>query len=140
MVQKPTEKRRHSRHKFAYPVKFDLSKPPLTALSFKGVLFNISIGGSCVQFEDRYGRVDINGLQGLSIKLAISIPESKPIYLGAMIHWIRRESPKGFNLLMGIAFKNIKDWQLEQIESFIHLKNKDQKMLWNLWENHVPQQ
>jgi hypothetical protein len=139
MTQDLTDKRRHSRHKFAYPVKFDLFKPSAPSLSFTGVLFDISIGGSCVQFEDRYGRVDLNGMQGSRLKLAIGIPEKEPIYLTAIIHWIRRESKKGFNLLMGIEFKDIADWQLEQIETFMHLKNKDQKMLWNLWENYVPQ-
>jgi len=134
-----TEQRRHKRHTFAYPVKFDLFQKPPVSISFTGVIYNISIGGACVQFEDKYGRLAIDTLQGSRIKLVISIPEVKKIHLSAVIHWVRRESETGFALDMGIEFKGIEDWQLEQIEQFINLKNKDQKMLWNLWEDYVPQ-
>ncbi len=131
------DNRRYSRHQFAYPVKFDLFKPSLATVSFTGVLYNISIGGACVQFEDKYGRIDLDSFKGSRVKLAIGVPEAEKVYLSAMIHWIRRASKKGFTILMGIEYKDIQDWQLDHIEKFIHLKNKDQKMLWNLWENHV---
>ncbi len=131
------DNRRYSRYQFAYPVKFELFKPNLASLSFTGVLYNISIGGACIQFEDKYGRIDPNSLNGSRVKIAIVIPEQEKVYLSAMIHWIRRASEKGFTFLMGIEYKDIEDWQLEHIEKLIHLKNKDQKMLWNLWENHV---
>ncbi len=134
------ENRRYSRHQFAYPVKFDLFAPALASRSFSGVLYNISIGGACIQFEDKYGRIDPNSLNGSRVKVAIGIPEEEKVYLSAKIHWIRRASEKGFTFLMGIEYKDIEDWQLEHIERFIHLKNKDQKMLWNLWENHVHQE
>lgn len=133
------EQRKHKRHIFAYPVKFDLYRKHPVSISFAGVIYNISIGGACVQFEDKYGRLDIGTLPGSCLKVVINIPESKKIYLSALIHWARREAETGFTLLMGIEFREIEDWQIEQIEQFIYLKNKDQKMLWNLWEDYVPQ-
>ena len=133
------EKRKHSRYKFAYPVKFDLFQLSMSSRAFTGIIFNISLGGACVRFEDKYGRVDINSMQGSKVKLAIGITGKEKIFINAMIHWIRKESRKGMELIMGVEFREIEDWQLEQIEKFIKLKNKDQKMIWNLWENYVPQ-
>lgn len=137
MTQEPIDNRKHARYKFAYPVNFDLFQPGVDSRSFSGFLFNISIGGACIQFEDRYGRIDPGLLVGSRVKVDISIPEGEHIYLGAIIHWIRRSPGKSFNILAGLEFRDVLDWQLEHLEKFINIRNKDQKMIWNLWENFV---
>lgn len=132
------DKRRHPRSKFTYPVKFTMFIGNHESASFKAYLKNMSVGGVCIRFEDRYGRIDFSRINGSVIKVSIDIPQEEKIYLRAMVHWIRKEDPqKGFFIRMGLELIDMEDWQVERIEKFINLKNKDQKMLWNLLDQHL---
>lgn len=96
------------------------------------------MGGACVQFKDRYGVVAMDDLKGSRVRLAVKIPQGEKLYLQAFVQWIRKERPRGgFSILMGVELREIADWQVEQIERFISMGNKDQKMMWNLWDHYL---
>lgn len=132
------DKRTDQRNKFAYPVKFNLLLSDVESRSFTGSIYNMSIGGACILFEDKNGQIDLDKTKGSQIELTVNISQVERIHINALIHWIRREVPQNiFSYLMGIKFREIAAGQVDQIEKFMQLKNKDQKMMWNLWERYL---
>jgi hypothetical protein len=68
------------------------------------------------------------------------VPKKESISLKALIRWIRKDGPAQSSLiLMGLEFQEIDDRQIEQIDSFFRLKNKDHKMIWTLWDFYIQQ-
>jgi c-di-GMP-binding flagellar brake protein YcgR len=132
------DKRIDLRNKFAYPVTFNLFLSDFESRPFTGSIYNISIGGACILFEEKNGQIDVEKMKGSRIKLTVGISQGERIHINALIHWIRRDVPQNiFSYLMGIKFKEIADWQADQIEKFMQLKNKDHKMIWSLWERYL---
>lgn len=135
------EQRRQPRTKFAFPVKFTFYGSDRISRSFDGYIRDMSMGGACVQFKDRYGVISMDDLKGSRVRLAVKIPQGEKLYLQAFVQWIRKESPgRGFSILMGLELREIADWQVEQIERFISMGNKDQKMMWNLWDHYLEEE
>jgi len=135
------ENRKDARSNFAYPVEIKIlsqhsdthsSNTP----SINGYLENVSISGLGILFEDRYGRVSTEGLNGSKVKITIVMPHGEKIVVVCIIRWVRKDAPEPFFIQLGIQFDNIEDWQLEAIKKLINIKNKDQNMMWNLWEQY----
>jgi len=138
MNEKTVENRRQPRTKFVFPVRFDIFLPDRVTKSFDGYIRDMSMGGACVQFRDRYGLIDLDGLKGHRVKLAVRIPQGEQLYLNAVVQWARKENAtRGYSVLLGLEIKEIAEWQVEQLERFISMGNKDQKMMWNLWECYM---
>jgi len=138
MNEKTVENRRQPRTKFVFPVSFDIFLPDRVIKSFDGYIRDMSMGGACVQFRDRYGLIELDGLKGHRVKLAVRIPQGEQLYLHAVVQWARKENAsRGFSVLIGLEIKEIAEWQVEQMERFISMGNKDQKMMWNLWECYM---
>ncbi len=135
----PIDRRKHQRSEFAYPVdiKFFSQHPDNT--SFRGYMKDISVSGACIEFEDRYGRVNLEELSGFKVKITISTLNRGKISVLSRIKWIRNDTSRHFFIVTGIEFENMEDWQLEDIKKFINLKNKDHNMMWNLWEQYEKQ-
>jgi hypothetical protein len=133
-------RRKHTRLEFTYPVKFELFSPDRLPRSFIGYIKDMSIDGACIQFEDECGRFNLLELRGALIGLIINVPKKESISLKALIRWIRKDGPAQSSLiLMGLEFQEIDDRQIEQIDSFFRLKNKDHKMIWTLWDFYIQQ-
>lgn len=138
------DRREYPRSEFTYPVEFRVfsrsSDSPsfqnTNQTNFNGYLKDISLSGARLQFEDRYGRFDINGMQHMRLKLTFKIPGGGRTSVFAEIKWIRKTDPKDFSIEMGIAFKEMEAWQSDAIGKLIGMRNKDHNMMWNLWEQH----
>ena len=128
------DKRRHPRAIFAYPVEFKVfcGNP----VSFDGYLKDISRGGACLEFEDKYGRLNFDKLNDSQLRLLLSMPEGNNVIILAQIKWVRKV-PGTVSCKIGIEFQYIESWQLDVIENLIGMKNKDHNMMWNLWKQYT---
>ncbi len=133
------DRRKHRRSEFAYPVDIKFFSPHPDNTSFSSYMKDISVSGACIEFEDRYGRVNLEELPGFRVKITISMPSGGKISVLSRIKWIRKDTTRHFFIVMGVEFENMEDWQLEDIKKFISLKNKDHNMMWNLWEQYEKQ-
>jgi len=132
------ENRRKSRAEFAFPIKFNIYSRNSSSRSFSGFIRNMSVGGACIQFDDKYGRVDIDGLANKHVRFAVKVPDVEQIFFNASPIWGRKEDPKkSFSVLIGVEFTEMTDWQVEHLEKFIALRNKDLKMIWNLMDTYM---
>ena len=136
--ENPQENRRKTRAEFAFPVKFNIYSRNSSSRAFSGFIRNMSVGGACIQFDDKYGRVDMEGPGKKRVRFAINIPDGEQIFFNASLIWGRKEAPKkGFSVLIGVEFAEMTDWQVEHLEKFIALRNKDHKMIWNLMDTYM---
>ncbi len=132
-----SDRRIYERIGFTYPLKLKIFSSQLTNTSFNGYIVDISVSGAGIKFEDRYGRVHIDGISGTSVKLHIRMPHGDDIALLSTIKWISRDIINNkFIVKIGIEFQRLEDWQLKAVKQLIRLKNKDQNMMWNLFENY----
>lgn len=129
----PIDRRRYPRSKFAYPVEFKIFSRNSEHTSFKGNLKDISINGAYLQFEDKYGRCNMQDMNNARLKISFTLPHEDKTNIFATIRWIKRINPGSFNIKMRIEFKDMEGWQLDIIERLIGMKNKDHHMIWNLW-------
>jgi hypothetical protein len=129
------DRRRHPRSVFTYPVEFEIFLQRSENPTYHGYLKDISLGGAGLQIEDPYGRFNTEKAANGTLRLMISIPRQKKIYIFAHIQWIRKvETTSRVN--MGIAFKDLDYETSLVIEKLIGLKGKDHNMMWNLWEQY----
>ena len=130
-----TDKRRHPRTVFTYPVEFRLFSQKNENIFFSGYLKDISIGGACLEFEDRYGRFSCSDAENAKVKLSLSIPRENKVNIFAYIQWTKKIE-KTLHIKIGIAFKDLDYGELAVIEKLTGLKNKDHNMMWTLWEQY----
>jgi len=132
--QLPDRRRQNPRAIFSYPVEFKVFCG--IPVSFDGYLKDISRGGACLQFEDKYGRLNFDKVNDSQLRLSLSMPEGNDAIILAQIKWVRKV-PKSVSYKIGIEFQYIESWQLDVIESLIGMKNKDHNMMWNLWKHYT---
>ncbi len=136
MTPNVRSRRRHRRVKFVYPVEFRILLRGLENRSFRGLFSLISLSGALFQFEDNYGLIDSAKVVNSRVELKIALPPGEQIHLFARIRSARRvDLTHKFSIVFGVEFEDPAEWQLEIIESIISLRKKDQKMMWNLWDN-----
>jgi len=129
-----SEKRKFYRSEFAYTVEIKILSGPMDSTVFNGYIENISMGGACIQFEDKYGRVNPDELSETKMKLIISMPDGEKMAVLSSAKRIKRNTPAQFFIEIGIEFENLEDWQQKAVSKLIASKKKDQNMMWNLWE------
>lgn len=66
------DQRRHPRAIFANPVEFKVFSG--NPVSFDGYLKDISRGDACLQFEDKYGRLNFDKVNDSQLRLSLSMP------------------------------------------------------------------
>lgn len=127
-------RRRHIRSTFAYPVKFKVFfKSPIV---FEGHLKDISMGGACLRFQDKYGRFNRDEAICAKVKMLLSIPQVGKYYILANIKWAKKIR-RTLLIEMGIEFSDMDNDHLDAIKILIGMKNKDHNMMWNLWEEYT---
>jgi hypothetical protein len=127
------DRRRHERSTFTYPVEFIIfTKNPV---SLKGYLKDISLGGSCLEFDDPYKRIVLSEALNAKLKLILTVPGIDKMSVLANIQWIRniQNTP---TVKLGIELKDVTMYQIDLISKLVGLKNRDRNMLWNLWEEY----
>ncbi|RJQ48806.1 MAG: PilZ domain-containing protein [Nitrospiraceae bacterium] len=129
-------RRKFFRSEFTYPVEFRLFSRGADNVYFKGYLKDISVSGACLQYDDTYGRFNLEEMRNAKIKLSLSIPNSDKVIVFALIRWVKRIDIRSFSFKMGIEFQDLERWQLDVIEKLIGMRNKDHNMMWNLWEQY----
>ncbi len=138
MTIESAAKRRHRRVKFVYPVEFKILSPGFEKKNFRGLFSTISMGGAGFYFKDKYGLIDLTIIEESRIKLEINVLQEEQIILIARVRSVEKiDSKQDFSVLIGVEFEDLFDWQLEKLEKIISLRNKDRKMMWNLWEHYV---
>ncbi|MEW6188141.1 MAG: PilZ domain-containing protein [Thermodesulfobacteriota bacterium] len=128
-----SNRRRHLRSVFTYPVEFKIFTQ--NPIMLQGILRDISMGGSCLEFEDPFRRVIVKEPTETTVKLILSIPGAERIFVLAKIRWIQNIKDTS-TVKIGIAFNDLPPDQAEAISNLINMKNKDHNMMWNLWEEY----
>ena len=64
------------------------------------------------------------------------MPQGNDVELISFIRWIKKDIYENMIVKVGIEFESLEEWQLKTIRRLISLKNKDQNMMWNLFENY----
>lgn len=127
--------RKHPRSTFTYPVECNILIKDSNLSKFSGYIRDISMGGACIECEDKYGRYDINEIKNAKIKISFSMLEGEKVNIFAQIKWIKKIAPTVMYLKMGIEFRYMESW--DAIGKLIGMKNKDRNMMWNLWEQNL---
>ncbi|MBI5409547.1 MAG: PilZ domain-containing protein [Nitrospirae bacterium] len=130
------DRRNFPRSVFTYPAEFKLFSRNAEYTSFNGCLKDISLSGACLEFEDRYGRFNLKNANNEKVKISFRDPRGDKVNVFAKIRWIKKPDPGSFTINIGIAFIDTESWQLEVIEKLIGMRNKDQNMMWDLWEKY----
>ncbi len=130
------DKRKDARSSFAYPIEIKILSQYSDSPTINGYMENVSVSGIGILFEDKYGRVSKEGLNESKVKVTIVMPHGEKVVVVCNTRWVRKDAPQPFFFQLGIQFDNIEDWQLEAIKKLINIKNKDQNMMWNLWEQY----
>lgn len=134
--ENPADRRRHERSDFSFPVELKLFARSSDFGTFSGFIQNMSISGACIQFEDKYGRIDIGSLKGSNIKVTVIMPEGENISFPCCIRWAVKDSTKIFAVNIGVEFTHVTDLHMTAIKDLINRKNKDRNMMWTLWEQY----
>ena len=114
--------------------------PDFENRSFRGLFSLISLSGALFQFKDKYGLIEAAKVINSRVKLKIALPQGEQIFLFARIRSVRRaDSKHDLSFMFGVEFEDLAEWQLGIIESIISLRNRDQKMMWNLWDGYAGQ-
>jgi c-di-GMP-binding flagellar brake protein YcgR len=138
MTIEPLARRRHRRVKFVYPVEFKILSSGFENRTFRGLFSTISVAGAGFHFKDKYGVLDLTKLEDTRLKLEINVLQEEQLIIIARVRYVRTDELKqDFSVLIGVEFEDLFDWQLEKLEKIISLRNKDRKMMWNLWEHYV---
>jgi c-di-GMP-binding flagellar brake protein YcgR len=138
MTNESSTRRRHRRVKFVYPVEFKILSPGFENRTFRGLFSTISVAGAGFYCKDKYGVLDLTRLEDIRLKLEINVLQEEQIVLIARVRYVRTDDvEQDFSVLIGVEFEDLFDWQLEKLEKIINLRNKDRKMMWNLWEHYV---
>ncbi|MEN8263142.1 MAG: PilZ domain-containing protein [Nitrospirota bacterium] len=130
------DRRKSDRSEFAYPVEIMFLSEIEDSTLFHGYIENISIGGSCIQFEDRYGRLSQANLSDTKVKLFLFMPEGEKVAVLSRVKRIQRNTPKQFFIEIGIEFENLEEWQEKAMKKLAASKKKDQNIMWNLWKQY----
>lgn len=130
------DRRKHPRSEFTYPTEFKVFSQNLENMSFNGYLKDVSMSGACLEFDDKYGRLNLKNASDVKIKISFSVPNEDKVSILAIIRWITKEEARTFSVKMGIEFQEMDSWQSNIIEKLIGMKNKDHNMMWNLWEQY----
>jgi hypothetical protein len=130
------DRRKYPRSEFTYPAEFKVFSQNLENISFNGYLKDISISGACLQFDDKYGRLNLKDTSNVKIKISFSVPNEDKVSILAILRWVTKMDLKTFSVKIGIEFTELNGWQSDIIEKLIGLKNKDHNMMWNLWEQY----
>jgi hypothetical protein len=135
-----SDKRGHTRLQFSYPLELTLFSPNLLEKSFIGYIKSLSTKGACIQLEDIHNRFDIIKQNDSWIELEIDVPQGERISLNARICWIRKDDPQHcFSILIGLEFKELNEWQLEQIDKLAKIRKIDHLMIHDLYDLHLKQ-
>ena len=127
------ENRRHLRSIFTYPVELTVFTNKSEHITFIGYLRDISTSGACVEFEDKYGRYNMNEIKNTKTKISFSILEGEKVDIFAQAKWVKKATDRTVSMNIGIEFKYMESWDV--IDKLIGMKNKDRNMMWNLWEH-----
>jgi len=135
-ISSEMDKRLHLRSTFTYPVEFKIFTQ--SPVSLKGYLRDISLGGSCLEFDDPYRRVILKEALRATLKLSMSVPGFEKMFVLAKIQWITSVENTSM-VKLGIEFKDVTMDQIDLINRLVGIRNKDHNMLWNLWEEYQNQ-
>jgi hypothetical protein len=125
------ERRRQPRTVFTYPVEGKLFLK--TPLSLKGYLKDISLGGSCLEFDDPFRRILPEEAIHATIKITIEVPGIDKMSVLGKVRWLKSVAG-ATTIRMGVELKEVSLYQIDLISKLMGLRNRDHSMLWNLWE------
>lgn len=132
----PNDRRQHIRTDYTYPVEFKIFTQ--NPVSFKGYLRDISLGGSCLEFDDPYQRVKIKEAERATLKLTLAVPEIEKMSVLGEVRWIKNIENTSI-VRLGIELKDVTLSQMDLISKLVGIRNKDHNLLWTLWEEYQSQ-
>jgi PilZ domain/Cyclic nucleotide-binding domain len=135
-----TSVRRSVRHEI--PIKVNLKIFPADdeiELESVGYTKDISLGGACIELEEKHWGVSNETIVDSDAMLNIYLPNvDEFLEITGTVLWIRKDTQKDKNLsLIGIQFKTLSDADRDFLDEYCFGSDGEQNLIWDLWETYV---
>ena len=133
--------RRHVRHEI--PTKVALTILPKTGniplIRTEGFTRDISLGGVCVDLEERRLPIPLEAIENAYLKLFIKLTSlDQALEIEGTVVWSQKvDRGEGKGTLLGIQFGRLSDADRNALEAYCSGGDAEQNLLWNLWEDFV---
>jgi CRP-like cAMP-binding protein len=136
--------RETARHRLPTQVNIKIysEKPDKAPLTLNGFTENISLGGACIILGGNYetGYFDTLAGKKVKIQLYLAIAFVSLSILGTVV-WSTGVSLEGKNTTaVGIQFAGMTDTDRRLLQSFHYGSDKEQDMIWSLWDSMMEKQ
>jgi hypothetical protein len=135
-----TSVRRSARH--GIPIKVDLKiflSDDKTELDSVGYTRDISLGGACIELEEKQWVDKQERLIDSEAMLHIYLPNvDETLEILGTVLWIRKDPQEDKNLsLIGIQFKTLAEDDRDFLNQYCFGSDGEQNLIWDLWKTYV---
>jgi hypothetical protein len=135
-----TSVRRSARH--GIPIRVDLKiflSDDKTELDSVGYTRDISLGGACIELEEKQWVANHETLIDADAMVHIYLPNvDETLEIMGTVLWIRKDSQEDKNLsLIGIQFKTMADDDRDFLNQYCFGSDGEQNLIWDLWKTYV---
>ena len=135
-----TSVRRSVRHEI--PIKINLKifmADDKTELDSVGYTRDISLGGACIELEEKYWSAKQEKVVDSDAMLHVYLPNvDETLEIMGTVLWTRNDTRAGKEIsLIGIQFKTLSDADRDFLNEYCFGSDGEQNLLWDLWETYV---
>ncbi len=135
-----TSVRRSVRHEI--PIKTNLKlilADGKTKLDSTGFTRDMSLGGACIELEEKYWGTKQDVVIDSDAILNIYLPNvNETLEITGTVLWVRKDTQDGKDLLLiGIRFKRLSDADRDFLNKYCFGSDGEQNLIWDLWETYV---
>jgi hypothetical protein len=135
-----TSVRRSVRHEI--PIKINLKiflADDKTELDSVGYTRDMSLGGACIELEEKYWRTKQEQIVDSDAMLHVYLPNvDETLEIMGTVLWVRKDTQAGKDLtLIGIRFKAMSDADRDFLNEYCFGSDGEQNLIWDLWETYV---
>ena len=135
-----TSVRRSVRHEI--PIKINLKiflADDKTELDSVGYTRDISLGGACIELENKHWSVKQDAVVDLDTMLHLYLPNvDETLEIMGTVLWVRKVKQGNKDLsLIGIQFKTLSDADRDFLDEYCFGSDGEQNLIWDLWETYV---
>ena len=135
-----TSVRRSTRH--GIPIKVNLKiflSGEKTELDSVGYTRDISLGGACIELEEKQWVAKKETLIDSNATLHIYLPNvDETLEIMGTVLWVKKDPQEDKNLsLIGIQFKTLTDDDKDFLNQYCFGSDGEQNLIWDLWKTYV---
>ena len=104
-----------------------------------GYTRDISLGGACIELENKHWSVKQEAVVDLDTMLHLYLPNvDETLEIMGTVLWVRKVKQGNKDLsLIGIQFKTLSDADRDFLDEYCFGSDGEQNLIWDLWETYV---